>query len=80
MCAELLQSYLTVWTVAHQAPLFIGFFRQEYCSGSLFLPPRDFPELGIELTSLVSPVLAGGLFTTTATYVQSRKEILYIYL
>ena len=37
----------TPWTVAHQAPLSLGFFRQEYCSGLLFLPPGNLPYSGL---------------------------------
>ena len=49
----------TPWTVARQAPLFMGFSRQECCSGLPFPPPGDFlnPEP-------VSPALAGRFFTT----------------
>ena len=36
------------WTVACQAPLPVGFSRQEYWSGLPFLPPGDLPGLGIE--------------------------------
>ena len=36
------------WTVAHQAPPFMGFSRQEYWSGLLFPPPGDLPDPGIE--------------------------------
>ena len=36
------------WTVARQAPLCMGFSRQEYWSGLPFLPPGDLPEPGIE--------------------------------
>ena len=39
-------SFVTPWTVAHQAPLSIGISRQEYWSGLLCLPPRDFPTQG----------------------------------
>ena len=46
---------------AHQAPLSIGFSRQEHWSGSPCLPPGDLPDTGLEL---VSPALAGGFFTT----------------
>ena len=53
--------------VAHQAPLFMGFSRQEYWSGLPFPPPRDLPDLGTELTSLTSPALAGRFSTTSAT-------------
>ena len=38
----------TPWTVASQAPLSVGFFRQEDWSGLLFLPPGDLPNPGIE--------------------------------
>ena len=48
--------FATPWTVAHQAPLSMGFSRQKYWSG---LP---FPHPGIEHTSLMSPALAGGFF------------------
>ena len=49
------------WTAGHQAPLSMGFPRQEYWSGLPFPPPGDLPDPGIEL---VSPALAGGFFTT----------------
>ena len=48
-------------TVAHQAPLSMGFSRQEYWSGLSFPPPGDLPDPGIEP---VSSALAGGFFTT----------------
>ena len=58
---EVVSYSLTLWTIAHQAPLFTGFSRKEYWSGLLFLPPRDLPDLGIKP---VSPALAGRFFTT----------------
>ena len=45
------------WTVAHQAPLSMGFFRQEYWSGLPFPPPGDLPNPGIEPESPMSPAL-----------------------
>ena len=54
-------SFVTPWTVAHQAPLSLGFSRQEYWSGLPFLSPRDLPEPG---SKPVSPVLTGRCFTT----------------
>ena len=60
-------SLATLWTVAHQAPLSIGFSRQEYWSGLPFPSPGDFPDPEIEPTSLVSPALAGRFFNTSAT-------------
>ena len=40
--------FVTLWTVAHHAPLFMEFSRQEYWSGLLFLFPWDLPHPGIE--------------------------------
>ena len=48
------QLFATPWTVAHQAPLSMGFSRQEYWSGLPFPPPEDLPDLGIKP---VSPAL-----------------------
>ena len=42
---------MTLWTAAPQAPLSMGFSRQEYWSGLPFPPPRDLPNPGIELVS-----------------------------
>ena len=54
--------YATLWTVTHQAPLSMGFSRQEYWSGLPFLLPGDLPDTGIETAVPVSPALAGGFF------------------
>ena len=51
---------------AHQAPLSMGFSRQEYWSGLPISSLVDLPGPGIEPTSLKSPVLAGRFFTTSA--------------
>ena len=56
--------FVTPQTVAHQAPLSIGFSRQECWSGLPSPPPGDLPDPGIEPSSLKSPALAGGFFTT----------------
>ena len=53
------------WIVAHQAPLPMGFSRQEYWSGVPFPPPGNLPNPGIKPTSLTSPELAGRFFTIT---------------
>ena len=58
----------TLWTIACQATLFMGFSRQEYWSGLPFPLPGDRPRPGIEPVSLMSPALAGGFFTTSATW------------
>ena len=57
-------SFITVWTVAHQAPLSMGFFRQEYWSRLPFSAQGDPPHPGIEPESAVSPALAGRFSTT----------------
>ena len=45
-----------------QAPLSMGFSRQEYCSGLPCPLPGDLPNPGVEPVSLTSPALAGGFF------------------
>ena len=59
--AKSLQSCLTLWTVALQAPLSIGFSRQEYWSGMPCPPPGDLIDQGIKPAF---PTLAGRYFTT----------------
>ena len=51
-----------------QAPLSLGFSRQEYWSGSLCPPPGELPDPCIEDVSRKSPALAGGFFTTSAIW------------
>ena len=58
----------TLWTIAPQAPLSMGFSRQKYWSGLPCPSPGDLPDPGIEPMSLLSPALAGGFFTTNATW------------
>ena len=60
--------FATLWTVAHQAPLSMEFSRQGYWSGWPCPPPGDFPDPGIEPTSLMSPALTGQFFTTSAAW------------
>ena len=57
------QLFATLWTIAHQAPLSMGFSRQEYRNGLPFSLPEDLPNPGIEFMSPVSLELAGGFFT-----------------
>ena len=63
----------TLWTVAHQASLSMGFFRPEYWSGLPCSTPEDLPDPRIKPASLKSPVLAAGLFTTSATWESHYK-------
>ena len=64
----------TPWTVV-QVPLSTGFSRQEHWSGLPFPPPGDLPDPGNEPASLISPELAGGLFTTSTTWEAYRNSI-----
>jgi len=76
--------FAILWTVAHQAPLYTGFSRQEYWSWLLFLHPGYLPNPGIEPASPVSPSLSGGFFTDeplgTPIYSIHKIIILGIYI
>ena len=61
----------TPWTVPHQAPLSLGFSRQEYWNGLSFSSPGDLPCPGIK-----SPTLTGGFFTTEPWWIPHN---VYIY-
>ena len=73
MCAGMLshfscvQLFVTLWTIACQDPLSMGFSRQEYWSGWPCPPPGDLPELRTEPEALTSPALASRFFTTSGT-------------
>ena len=56
--------FATPWTVACQALLSMEFSKKEYCIELPFPIPEDLLQPGIEPTSLTSPALAGGFFTT----------------
>ena len=58
------QLFATLWAIVHQSPLSTGCSR----SGLPFPSPGDLPNAGIEPPSLMSPALAGGFFTTIATW------------
>ena len=66
-CFSCVPLFLTQWTTTHQAPLSMGFSRQEYWSGLLCPSPEDLPDSGIEPVFLTSPALAGRLFNTSTT-------------
>ena len=81
-CFSHIQLFETAWTVVHQAPLFMGFSRQEYWSGLSFPSPEDLPNAGIEPMSLMSLELASlafthGYFTTSTIW---EAPILFIHL
>ena len=67
--------FATLWTVACQVPLSMGFSRQEYRSGLSCPSPGDLPDPGMEPTSLGSPALAGGFFTTNTTLWLYESEV-----
>ena len=59
--------FATPWIVACQAPLSMGFSKQEYWNGLPCCPPGELPNPGIEPESLMFPALAGGFLATSAT-------------
>ena len=61
MCA--CSVFVTPWTVALQAPVTLGFSRQEYWNRLPFPTSRDLPDPGIRPASVESPALAGRFFT-----------------
>ena len=67
-CFSRVQLFATPWTVARQAPLSKGLFRQEYWNGLPFPSQGDLPHRRTEAMSLMSPALAGGFFTTSAIW------------
>ena len=77
-CAKLLQLCPTLCNpmdcVALQAPLSMGFPRHEYWNRMPFPSPGHLPNPGIKPASLMSPALAGGLFTTSATWKSPKKQ------
>ena len=73
LCSVTSNSFATPWSVACQAPLSMGFSGQECCRLP-FPPPGDLPDPGIELSSLVSPALAGTFFYYWATWTATGEE------
>ena len=59
--------FVTPWTAVCQAPLSLGFSRQEYLSGLPCPPPGDLPNSGIK-PSIMSPALAGRFFITSTIW------------
>ena len=71
ICAQLLGCtwfFETLWTVARQAHLSMGFSRQEYYGGFLCPPPGDLPNPGLNSHFLCLPALAHEFFTTSTTW------------
>ena len=65
---------MTLWTVAHQAPLNMGFSRQKYWSELPCPPAGDLPNPVIKLASPMSPALADGFFTANTTLEAPRSD------
>ena len=66
--------HATPWTIAHQAPLSMGFSGQEYWSGLPFLSPEDNPDTGIEPRS---PCVTGRFFTV---WVKGKSKNMFMIL
>ena len=62
------QLFVIPWTVACQAPLSMGFSRQEYWHGLPLPSPGDLPDPGIKPTSFYVSHVAGRFFTTGTTW------------
>ena len=60
------KSFVTSWTVTHQAPLSWNFPGKHTGEGCHFLTPGDLPNPGTEPPSLVPPALVGGFFITVS--------------
>ena len=71
--------FATPWTVACQASLSMGFSRQGYWSGVPIPSPGNIPDPGIKSVCLMSPSLAGGFFTTRATWDTEIRVINFSY-
>ena len=67
-CAQLCLTLCDPMDCSLQAPLSMGFSRQEYWNGLPFPTSGNFPKPGIKPTSLVPPAWVGGFFTTTTTW------------
>ena len=77
-CFSRVQRFATSWTIACQAPLSMGFSRQECWRGLPFSSPGDLLDPGIKPASLVSLALTGGFFT--AEPLGNPIYFLYIFL
>ena len=64
--------FVSPWTVTRQAPLTMGFSRQEYWSRLPFPPLGDLPNPGIKPISHVAPELAGRFITTEPLYTKKN--------
>ena len=81
MCVHVLshfshiQLFSATWTIAHQAPLPMGFSRQEYWSDLPFPSPGDLPNPGIKPTSLMCLPFTDGYFQFSSVQPLSRVQL-----
>ena len=68
--------FVTPWTAAYQAPLSMGFSRQEHWSGLPCPPLGGLPDLELEPTSLTSSARAGRFYTTSATWEAQESPVI----
>ena len=61
-CFSCIQLFVTLWSVACQAPLSMGFSKQEYWSGLPCLLPGDLPTQGLKLFLFMPPALQAILY------------------
>ena len=83
VCAKLLQSCLTLQCYDSSPPgsfLSMGLSRQGYWSQLPCPPPGDLPDPRVEPQSLPSPALAGGFFTTSATWEAQLSMSILIFM
>ena len=75
VCSVVSNSFPTQWTVAHQAPLSMGFSRQEYWTGLPCPPPGNLADPGIKPVPLMSLGLAGNRKSwTSSVSLKTRKS------
>ena len=79
-CSVTSDSFVTPWPVACQAPLSMGFPRQESWSGLSFPSPCYLPDPETETASLESPALAGGFVPTESSGKPPRCTLVYKYI
>ena len=73
-------SFASLWTVAHQAPLPMGFSRQEYWSGLTFPSPGALPDPGVKPAT---PTLADSLplsYQESGMSISCMQKSIYIYV
>ena len=71
------QLFVTLWTVAHQAALSMGFSRQEYCNGLPYPPPGDLPNPRMEPTSINVTCIGSGFLPLAPP---GKPRVLTIYI